>query len=386
MQQEKASVFFLVASIVAMDTAKVMMPGATSVVLSFASYGRVYPVLHMTQTGNGTWSFTFPIAFIVASGAKSVDITATGTLGCGGTISHTATLWLGSKPVPPAPCPFTGQLALWSDDTQAYGLAEGSFDLLNQGLIPLNANLRVKHDLNLWLDVEDVECSGDASFDLPTGYSVAELLGRAWLVNPQGTIAHVGHFTKVGDGDTVTIKLGPGVRAAPINIAMILLNLVPGANAANPSDVLHVLDDLDKLNSVKDAAKELFSGEDRDAWGWMKSVGKAAWSLKWVIKDESQKKALSAILTKLARRAVTEGEVKMVADGLGSLDLLKVIGSEIIWFAQTKGDTLCGAFLSIVVSCCGYSSDCSHATFCLTGPLKNESLNVIFRTSPETYW
>ena len=52
-------------------------PGATSVRLSFSVPGAIIPSINMTSNGNNTWTATFKTAFLAATSATSVLVTAT---------------------------------------------------------------------------------------------------------------------------------------------------------------------------------------------------------------------------------------------------------------------------------------------------------------------
>ncbi|MCL5104353.1 MAG: hypothetical protein M1133_09600 [Armatimonadetes bacterium] len=316
-------------------TATAVAPGASSVSLAFTAYGITVPGVAMSTTGDDRWTASFNSRPFVRAGVKTVTLTATAHYPSGMTITKSATLLIGSS-TPPPPTG-SGVLKVWCDDTNAYGLASGSAEDINPGGNPLDSKLLVTQDLNLWFGV-DVSCSGTATWSRPSGYSVPELMGNVWLVNPEGTVAEIGHFRNANDTVTLSLNLNSGL--APIaNMSMILLHLVPGGTAASPENIVDILQDIKAIGAVKSAATELFGSRHNSAWEWAKSAARAAWSLKSLVSDDTQKSLLSSAFNKIGV-TVSKGDIGLMADSLGTWDLLKIISSEIAYIVQTQGRTI----------------------------------------------
>ena len=315
-------------------TVTVYAPGATSVTLSFSGGGVTLPTLSMTSSGGDTWTRTFATSFLSACRGSSVKVRATAYLAAGGTATGSATLWKGSGP--PGPLPPGSQLNIFSDDTGAYGLASSSYQIWNPGGNPLNAELLVNQDLDMWFGL-DVRCSGTAYWSTPTGYSVPELMGKVMLVNPGGSIAEIGHFRN--QGDSITMSLNFNSNYAPVvNIAQVLLHLIPGGSI-DPGSVVQGLQDFQHIKAVSDAALKLFGSRHSSTWEWTKAAGSALWSLKSLVSDSAQRAALASAFSKIGLQ-VGESNLKFILQGAGAYDLLKFIASDNTYLVQTRGDTI----------------------------------------------
>lgn len=319
-------------------SAVAFLPGAMSATLSVHGDATLPPLPMLPANGNN-WTCAFPTCFLSSVRYPAVIVSATGGLPDGSNIVATSLLYVQtapSEPGPPSP-----QLRLWSDDTQAHGLATSTFEILSTpGAIPLEAKLLMTQYLDLWFGI-GTSYSGRAIDCPPDGWSLPEILGRLQVVDPCGTIAWKGSFYNPGDSITIELILDTPL-AATANVAMILMSLIPGASSVAPGDLASALQDLRGIAAIGSAA-DAFSPTPKGIWGWSKACGKAAWSLRKLATDGQQRAALRSALSTVGLN-VSDDALKNVFTAVSAYSLLKIISSEIVYMVQTGGDTLKSTF------------------------------------------
>ena len=313
---------------------------ASSVRLTFAGSGQTFPAITMSHVGGNKWTASFGTGFLASARVSSVTVVAAAVLSTGQTVTGSAVLWLGPHSEEPAP---GDQLHIWSNDTQTDGLATSSYTETNPGGTPLHADLFMTQDLNLWFGL--LTSSSGQAIDGPPYpphlFSLPEIMGCLGVVDPGGTVAWKGTFYQ--PGDSITMELTPSTPlAATANVAMILMHLIPGGTAVQPSSLMDVLNDLRNIAAIA-SASDAFIPEPKGTWAWTKACGKAAWSLRKLIADDAQRAALRQVLTRIGL-SLSDSELKTVFQGVGAYSLLKVISSEVVFIAQTGGDTLKSTF------------------------------------------
>jgi hypothetical protein len=311
-------------------------PGATAVSLRCKGVASGFPELTMTRSGGSTFTLSFPTSFLIFARGSTVTFTAYATTASGVTTSGSAVLRIRNSPNQPA-----SQLALWCDDTQARGLAEGSYepfvDLTNR----LETKLLVTHDLNFWFSAYG-SASGGATCSKSEGASVAELLGFYGVVNPKGTVAFKGVFTDINQ--SASIRLAFDERAYVMTALEIVLQVVPGGSGVSPSSIAAFYPEFRQISAVYSAGKA-FNPRPTSVWQWTKAAGSAALALRNLATSSQQRQMLRTALSHVGV-SVSDATLKDVFVAFSIYDVLKIIGSEFVYMIQTKGDDLTCTFTS----------------------------------------
>ena len=222
-------------------------------------------------------------------------------------------LWEEAPPFPTDP-----PNEIFVDNTGAFGILEGSFDIISAGEEGLTVELEVKNDLNIWLDVE---VSPKANI-IPGGSSV---LGGFGLINPKGSVVYTAKFSSIGEKVDVTVY--PGVTSGVINIMQIITRLpgIPGGEAVTALKLVKIADDLEQIPSIKSAAEH------------RSNLIALAWDLFKLARDEEQVVMLMSAFAKIGV-FVTEAEIKDAFTLSAIWDILNMIASDIVWLIQTQGN------------------------------------------------
>ncbi|MHB9035118.1 MAG: RCC1 domain-containing protein [Armatimonadota bacterium] len=311
-------------------------PGATSVRLRCEGIAGGFPELSMTRLGASTFTLSFPTSFLAFARGSTVTFTAYGTSSGGVASSGSAVLRIKNAPNQPI-----SQIGLNCNDANTFGLAESWYEPFVDTTERLETKLLVKQDLNLWFSVYG-SASGGATCNKSNGASIAELLGSFGVVNPKGTTAFTGVFTDVNQ--SATMRLAFDGRAGVMTILEIVLNAVPGGSGVSPASIAAFYPEFHSIAAIYNAGKA-FNPKPTSTWGWTKAAGNAAWSLRKLATDTQQRAALRIALSHIGV-AVSEATLKDVFTALSIYDVLKIIGSEITYVIQTKGDDLTSTFTS----------------------------------------